>query len=199
MMASPLSRELRDKHDYYPRRLTVRKGDIVRITRGGSRDYEGKVIGVDMIKMNITIDGITYFKSDEKSVPKPVDPSNVEIIKLDLSDRRRKKKFDRIIHNMTLTEEEMKEAEEDIESTDSVEEDDLAEEEEDDIVSDEAVDVDESEDEDESEHEVEDENDSELETEDEDEPEDVEVEPEIDASADDKTTDDTREKEEVSE
>ncbi|MCK4613241.1 MAG: 50S ribosomal protein L24 [Thermoplasmata archaeon] len=120
MMASPLSRELREKQEYYPRRMTVRKGDVVRVTRGGYKGHEGKIIGVNLKKMNVTIDGMTYQKADGKSVPKPIDPSNIEIIKLDLSDRRRKKKFERILSEQRLSEEEMREAQEEIEVTESI-------------------------------------------------------------------------------
>ncbi len=129
MMASPLSRELREKHDYYPRRMTVRKGDIVRVTRGEFRGHEGKVLGVGLKKMKITIDGMTYQKADGKSVPKPIDASNVEIVKLDLSDRTRKKVFERIIRAASFSEEEMKEAEEEIEESSAIAEDEYEEEE----------------------------------------------------------------------
>jgi len=130
MIASPLSRELREKQDYYPRRMTVRKGDIVRVTRGEFRGHEGKVLGVGLKKMKITIDGMTYQKADGKSVPKPIDASNVEIVKLDLSDRTRKKVFERIIRAASFSEEEMKEAEEEIEKSSAIAEDEYEEEEE---------------------------------------------------------------------
>ena len=127
MMSSPLSRELRERHDYYPRRMTVRKGDIVRVTRGEFRGHEGKVIGVSLKKMKITIDGMTYQKADGKSVPKPIDPSNVEIVKLDLSDKTRKKVFERIIKSISLSEEERKEAVEEIEGSGTISEEEYEE------------------------------------------------------------------------
>jgi large subunit ribosomal protein L24 len=128
MMASPLSRELRIKHEHYPRRLTVRKGDVVTVTRGGFKGHEGKVIGVHLKTLNVTIDGVTYQKADGKSVPKPIDPSNLEIIKLDLSDRRRKKKFERILQLSGMTEAEIEAEKEELEATESVETESYAEE-----------------------------------------------------------------------
>ena len=120
MMASPLSRELRERNEFYPRRLTVRKGDVVMVTRGGFGGHEGKVLDVDLKSMKVLVDGVVYQKADNTSIPKPIDPSNIEIIKLDLSDRRRKKKFERILEQSGLTEEEMREAEEELESTESI-------------------------------------------------------------------------------
>jgi large subunit ribosomal protein L24 len=120
MMASPLSRELRERNEFYPRRLTVRKGDVVMVTRGGFGGHEGKVLDVDLKSMKVLVDGVVYQKADNTSIPKPIDPSNIEIIKLDLSDRRRKKKFERILEQSGLSEEEIREAEEELEATESL-------------------------------------------------------------------------------
>ena len=121
MMASPLSRELRERNELYPRRLTVRKGDVVLVRRGGFEGHEGKVLDVDLKKMKISVDGVVYQKADNTSIPKPIDPSNVEIIKLDLSDKLRKKKIERALEQSDLTTEEIQEAEEELEAIDSIE------------------------------------------------------------------------------
>lgn len=121
MMASPLSRELRERNEFYPRRLPVRKGDVVQVKRGGFQGHEGKVIKVDLKTMKVHVDGVVYQKADSKSIPKPIDPSNIEIIKLDLSDRRRKKKFERILRESDMSEEEITSAEEDLEALESIE------------------------------------------------------------------------------
>lgn len=121
MMASPLSRELRERNEFYPRRLTVRKGDVVLVRRGGMAGHEGKVIDVDLNSMKVQVDGVVYQKADNTSIPKPIDPSNIEIIKLDLSDKRRKKKFERILEQSGLSEEEIAAAEEELDATESIE------------------------------------------------------------------------------
>lgn len=121
MMASPLSRELRERNEFYPRRLTVRKGDVVLVRRGGFEGHEGKVLDVDLKSLKITIDGVVYQKADNTAIPKPIDPSNVEIIKLDLSDKRRKKKFERILEQSGLSDEEIREAEEELDATETIE------------------------------------------------------------------------------
>lgn len=93
MMTAPLSKELREK--YGIKRLPVRKGDVVRIVRGSYAGMEGKVNRVDLRKMRIYIDGVTRERMDGTPVFVPIHPSKVEIIKLDLSDKERKKVIER--------------------------------------------------------------------------------------------------------
>ncbi len=93
LMTAPLSKELRDK--YGIKRIPVRKGDEVRIVRGSYSGMTGKVNRVDLAKMRIYIDGVTREKADGTPVFVPIHPSKVEIIKLDLSDTRRKEVIER--------------------------------------------------------------------------------------------------------
>jgi len=82
--------------EYNVRSLTVRKGDTVKIIRG-HKDFksgEAKVASVDMKNMKIIIENITVPKADGTQKPKPIDPSDVVITKLDLSDPWRKEKLD---------------------------------------------------------------------------------------------------------
>ncbi|MFQ6060057.1 MAG: 50S ribosomal protein L24 [Thermoplasmata archaeon] len=78
------------------RSLTLRKGDQVRIMRGEFRGEEGKVEEVDLKNMVITIEGITQAKADESQSARRVHPSNIMILKPDMSDRRRAAKFGRV-------------------------------------------------------------------------------------------------------
>lgn len=93
LMTAPLSKELRDK--YGIKRIPVRKGDEVRIVRGSYSGMTGKVNRVDLGKMRIYIDGVTREKADGTPVFVPIHPSKVEIIKLDLSDPKRKEVIER--------------------------------------------------------------------------------------------------------
>jgi large subunit ribosomal protein L24 len=95
------------------RSLTIRKGDQVRIMRGEQRGEEGKVEKVDMKNLMITIEGITQAKADESQAARKIHPSNIMIIKPDMSDRRRLMKFGRVV------EEEEEEAEEETEDEES--------------------------------------------------------------------------------
>jgi large subunit ribosomal protein L24 len=93
LLTAPVSPELRAK--YGIRRMTVRKGDTVRILRGEWKGHEGKVISVDYEKVSIHVDGVTVRKADGTPVYYPVHPSNVLIIRLDLSDKKRRKIIER--------------------------------------------------------------------------------------------------------
>ncbi len=82
--------------EYNVRSLPVRKGDTVKIIRG-AKDFktgEAKVASVDLKECKIIIENITIPKADGTQKPKPVDPSDVILTKLDLSDPWRKSKLD---------------------------------------------------------------------------------------------------------
>jgi len=92
-MTAKLVRELREKLGI--KRLPVRKGDVVRVVRGEWTGHEGKVVAVDYEKVALHIDGVTIKKADGTPVYYPIHPSNVMIVKLDLSDKLRKKVIER--------------------------------------------------------------------------------------------------------
>ena len=118
LLTAPLSRELRDK--YGVKRLPVKKGDEVRIVRGAYAGMEGKVNRVDLRKVRIYIDGVTRERADGTPVFIPIHPSKVEIIKLDLSDKERKKIIER--RKGRIIEEKEEEREEEVESEEEAEE-----------------------------------------------------------------------------
>lgn len=105
------------------RSLSIRKGDQVRIMRGQHKGEEGKVEEVGLKTLTITIEGITQAKADESQSARKIHPSNIMIIKPDMSDRRRSMKFGRVI------EEEEEEAEEETEEKEDEESEKEAEEE----------------------------------------------------------------------
>ena len=77
-----------------PRALPVRKGDTVRIMRGGFRGREGRVVKVDRTHGTVVVEGITIEKVDEKKVERPVHASNLLIIRMDDTDAWRRRKFE---------------------------------------------------------------------------------------------------------
>ncbi|MGQ9759052.1 MAG: 50S ribosomal protein L24 [Candidatus Methanomethylicaceae archaeon] len=89
---APLSEELREK--YGTRTASLRKGDTVLIARGDYKGHEGKVSSVNLSKGRITVEGVTIKKMDGTTRPVPIKPSKVMIVKLDLSDKRRKAVFE---------------------------------------------------------------------------------------------------------
>lgn len=82
--------------EYNVRSLPVRKGDTVKIIRG-AKDFkatEAKVASVDLKHCKIIVENITVPKADGTQKPKPIDPSDLLLTKLDLSDPWRKGKLD---------------------------------------------------------------------------------------------------------
>jgi len=73
----------------------VRTGDVVKILRGDWAGHEGKVVKVNYDDLRIHVDGVTVKKADGTPVFYPIHPSNVMIIKLDLSDKMRKRIIER--------------------------------------------------------------------------------------------------------
>ncbi|MEB3816886.1 MAG: 50S ribosomal protein L24 [Desulfurococcales archaeon] len=93
LVSATLSPELREK--YGVRSLPVRKGDKVKVMRGDFKGHIGKVVKVDLKKLRIYIDGVTIKRSDGTPVFRPIHPSNVMIVELDLSDPWRRKILER--------------------------------------------------------------------------------------------------------
>ena len=93
ILSAHLSSELRER--YNTRSLPVRTGDTVRVLRGDYKGVEGKVMRVDRKKYRIFIEGITREKADGTTILVPIHPSNVEIIRLNLDDKFRKKILER--------------------------------------------------------------------------------------------------------
>ena len=92
-MTAMLSPELREK--YGIKRLPVRKNDVIRILRGSWAGHEGKVVEVDLKRMRIFVEGVTIKRADGTPRYYPIHPSKVMIVKLDLSDPKRKEIIER--------------------------------------------------------------------------------------------------------
>lgn len=93
LMGCHLSKELRKKHNV--RSMPIRKGDKVKILTGSFSGKTGKIDEVDLKKLKVSIAGIEVTKKDGSKVKPYVDPSNIMITELDLSDKRREKKMKR--------------------------------------------------------------------------------------------------------
>ncbi|MEM1607388.1 MAG: 50S ribosomal protein L24 [Candidatus Bathyarchaeia archaeon] len=93
ILSAHLSDDLRKT--YGTRSLPVRRGDTVRVLRGDYKGVEGKVTRVDRKKYRIFIEGITRQKADGTTILVPIHPSNVEIIRLNLDDKFRKRILER--------------------------------------------------------------------------------------------------------
>jgi len=63
------------------------------VTRGDFVGNEGLVDAVDTKKSKIVVHGVSSTKADGTEVPRVIDASNVQITKLNLSDKRRETKL----------------------------------------------------------------------------------------------------------
>ncbi len=90
-LSASLSPELRGKYDI--RRTRVVKGDTVMVLRGDYADDEGVVDSVDTKACKLIVHGVMVIKADGTEVPRPIDPSNVQITKLNLKDKLREERL----------------------------------------------------------------------------------------------------------
>ncbi len=92
VMVLPLSKELRTR--YHRRRLTVRKGDTVRVLAGSFVGREERVARVDRKNRRLILDNVTLRKADKKLQQLPLNPGHLLLTRLNLSDAWRR----RVLH-----------------------------------------------------------------------------------------------------
>jgi len=92
-LSANLSKELRKK--YGKRSLSLRKDDIVKIMRGKFKGKTAKVERVDLKKLKVYLEGINVTTQAGVKRPIPIDPSNLQIIELNLSDKKRVAKLEK--------------------------------------------------------------------------------------------------------
>ena len=89
-LSAHLPKELRKR--YGKRSIPIRKGDEVLIMRGNFAKKQGKIIVVDLKKGRVTVEDINRTKKDGTKVNVYLNPSNLQIISLNLEDSKRLKK-----------------------------------------------------------------------------------------------------------
>ncbi len=85
-----LSKDLRKK--YEKRNVSVKNGDTVKIMRGKFKGKQGKITKVFLKISKVIIEGIQTTKQDGSKVSLKMQPSNLQIITLNLEDGKRLKK-----------------------------------------------------------------------------------------------------------
>lgn len=88
-MSVNLSKELRKKHE--KRNIPLRKGDVVKIKKGKFKGKQGKVLEVKLKRQKIIVEGIQVKKMDGSKVNVKLRPANLQIIELNLEDKKRLK------------------------------------------------------------------------------------------------------------
>ena len=89
MISAHLEKALRK--EYGKRSLPVRKGDEVKILRGGFAGTSGKVSRVDLKTLKVYVDSAKRKKVSGQEVEAAIDPSNLVIMRISLEDKKRKK------------------------------------------------------------------------------------------------------------
>jgi len=86
-----LSKELRKK--YGVRNVRLRTGDKVRVLRGNHKGKEGSVDEINLKSTKVYVTKIELTKKEGAKVRVPINPSNLQILDLNLDDKKRKAKF----------------------------------------------------------------------------------------------------------
>ncbi|MBW6442482.1 50S ribosomal protein L24 [Patescibacteria group bacterium] len=94
-ISSNLSKDLRKK--YGKRALPLRKGDLVKLMRGKFKGKKGKIIKVMVKTQKIWVEGIQVKKQDGAKVNISLRPSNLQIIELNLEDKKRNNSLKKIV------------------------------------------------------------------------------------------------------
>jgi large subunit ribosomal protein L24 len=97
LIGASLSKELKKEHGI--RSIPVRKGDTVKIETGNFKGKSGKVTKVSLAKVAIYVENVDVNRADGTKALYPLHPSNVTITKLDLSDKKRVQKIERVNKN----------------------------------------------------------------------------------------------------
>ncbi|MBN1193878.1 MAG: 50S ribosomal protein L24 [Methanomicrobiaceae archaeon] len=92
-LCAPLDSNLQSQ--YKTRSVRLVKGDTVKVLRGDFHGDTGVVDGVDLKRSRILVHGVSVTKADGTEVPRPVDPSNVQVTKLNLKDKTRENRIRR--------------------------------------------------------------------------------------------------------
>src|SRR3989338_2414876 len=87
LVSAHLSGELRKSLG--KRAVPVRKGDKVKLVRGGRAGFSGKISRVDRTKGFVFIEGLKRRKADGKEILVPVRPSNLVIEEIESADALR--------------------------------------------------------------------------------------------------------------
>ena len=91
MLSSHLSKELRQK--YKRRSIALRKDDTVKVMTGEFKKKQGKVIRIDAKRYKVYVEGIQTTKKEGTKINVPFDPSNLQVISLNLDDKKRNEKL----------------------------------------------------------------------------------------------------------
>jgi len=105
-LSANLSRELRKK--YGKRNFPLRKGDTITIKRGKFKKKQGKVLRVNTKAQKIYIENIQVKKNDGSKADVPIKASNLQIIEINMEDRKRLKSLEKKANKPEINKQEEK-------------------------------------------------------------------------------------------
>ena len=94
LVSANLSKDLRK--EYGIRSLPVRKGDTVKVMTGTYKGKTGKVTKISLAQIFAHVEGVEQTRADGTKALYPVHPSNLQITKLDTSDKKRVEKINKM-------------------------------------------------------------------------------------------------------
>jgi large subunit ribosomal protein L24 len=109
LVSANVSHELRD--ELGTRNIKIRTGDRAKVMRGDDSGSEGIINNIDRENEVVYIDGIDNERNDGSTQQKPLRPSNLQIVALNVEDPDRLDKFDiEDFEEIQVDEEELEEA-----------------------------------------------------------------------------------------
>jgi len=91
-----ISKDARKKAGVKRKAVAVREGDRVKIMRGRFRGHTGKVSSVNLTSLKVFVEGAVTRKAKGSEVLVAIEPSNLMIMELEMSDKRRKEILERL-------------------------------------------------------------------------------------------------------
>lgn len=88
-----LSKELRKT--YKRRNISLKKGDVIKIMRGKFKGKQGKIKEVKLKTSKVIVEGIQVKKQDGSKADIRLQPSNLQIIELNIEDKKRLKQINK--------------------------------------------------------------------------------------------------------
>ncbi|MFC2143719.1 50S ribosomal protein L24 [Candidatus Aenigmatarchaeota archaeon] len=89
LISAHLSSDL--KKEYKKRSMPLKKGDEVKLLRGTYKGKKGKITKIDLKRLKVYIDNVKRKKPSGQEIEIAIEPSNVLITSLELSDMKRVK------------------------------------------------------------------------------------------------------------
>lgn len=109
LVSANVSHELRD--ELGTRNIKIRTGDRAKVMRGDDSGSEGIINNIDRENEVVYIDGIDNERNDGSTQQKPLRPSNLQLVALNVEDPNRLDKFDiEDFEDIQVDEEELEEA-----------------------------------------------------------------------------------------